>query len=256
MSSITVRNVVGTGVFAMPTSESAANAATAALKSILNGITWLYYEDARVLVGAPQFSVSQELMFVIKTFFYDGSVVPNTNALRIAINSALIANPNISSVGTINIEYNDPGDPFWHQWPEIEWIDTVNSIVQYVNQIPAGAQIELAKYTKHNRGPHASHITVYTDHIGKRHRRMIRLPVGGVQINLTPYIRHASSSNSKRNVFRARFVWPAPPGTLAPAPGVVGPLAPYGVMTGSDWEQRHILPILMEAAPSFYKMSP
>lgn len=256
MPSITIRNVVGSGVFAIPTTETAAGIATTALKSLLNGITWFYYDDARILVGAPGLLPSQELMFLIKTFFYNGSVIPNTNSLRLALTSALLASPDITSIGDISIDDGDPGDIFWHQWPEIEWIDGNTAIVQYVNNIPAGAQIELAKFTRHRLGPHVNSgsSVVYPDHIGKRYRRFLRLPVGGTQVDLSQYIRH-NGNHVKRNIFRARFVWPAPPNTPAPAPGMIGPLAPYGVITGSPWEVNHRLSICMETAPSFYRIS-
>lgn len=249
MSSITIRNVVGHGVFELPTTESAANAATQALNTILEGIPWFKYDDARILIGAPNQSSVQELMFLIKTFFYNGSIIPDVDSLRNSLTTALLANPDINSIGSIFINGADPGAIFWQQWPEIEWVDSVNGIVKFIDNIPAGAQIELGKFCRYRTGPHVRMGVPYpVPHLGKRFRRMLRLPVDETQIDMNTYIRNPGSH--KRNVFRARFIWPAPPGTLAPASGVVGPLAPYGIVTAIAHELTHHVRILLEAGPS------
>lgn len=245
MSSITIRNVVGQNSFAIPTTEAEANAATTALTSLLNNILWLDFDDARVLVVDSQNSITPELVFLISTFFYDGSIIPTVTAVRAAINAELLGDPDISSLGDINIEDSRPGDEFYQQWPEIEWVDARGTAVQFQGNIPAGAQIELGKYSKYRKGTNDP----YPPHIGNRYRRALRLPVEGRIVTLGPWV----LSTRKRNVFRARFVWPGPPGASAPAPGIYGPLAPYGIVTANRWERdTNNVYLFIEAAPSRY----
>ena len=53
MSSIIIRNVVGQNAFGIPSTESEADAATDALRTLLGTIQWLYFDDARVLIVYP-----------------------------------------------------------------------------------------------------------------------------------------------------------------------------------------------------------
>jgi hypothetical protein len=245
MSSITIRNVVGQNEFSIPTTETEAEAATAALTALLDNILWLEFDDARVLVVDVQNSTTPELAFVVSTFFYNGSIIPSVLELRSALNAELLGDPSISSIGDINIEDARPGDEFYHQWPEIDWLDSRGKVVQFKAPIPAGAQIELGKYSTYRRRPDLP----YPPHIGNRYRRFLRLPVDGQIVSLDPWI----LNTRKRNVFRARYVWPCPPGTPAPAPGIFGPVAPYGIVTANRWERDTNNGYLyIEAAPSGY----
>jgi hypothetical protein len=253
MSSIIIRNVVGQGAFAIPTSEAAADAATNALQTLLDTITWLYYDDAKIMLVHPQNDPTPEMVFIIDTFFYLGSIIPTTNALRAALNAALLNEADIVSIGDINIDQGSPGDIFHHQWPEIEWIDSTGGSVQFTDTVPAGAQIELAKYTRWKPGVHFATIYPLSDRLGKRYHRFLRLGVGERNISLSPWV---NSSGRFRNAFRARYVWPESPGTLAPAHGVVGPLAPYGLVTTILTEQTGYnlgVRLLMTCAPSMFK---
>jgi len=200
----------------------------------------------------PQSSSTPEMVFVIDTFFYLGSIIPTTNALRNALNTALLNEADIVSIGDINIDQASPGDIFYHQWPKIEWIDSIGGSVQFTDTIPAGAQIELAKYSRWKPGPHFSGPYPLSDHLGKRYRRCLMLGAGERNISLLPWV-----SGLFRNAFRARYVWPESPGTLAPAHGVVGPLAPSAIVTSVRAEQdpgQRIF-LLMACAPSMFKKS-
>jgi len=76
MSSIIIRQVVGQGAFAMPTSESEAEAASAALEALLSTISWLYFDDAKVLIFNPNNDVTPEMIFSVDTYFYLGDMIP------------------------------------------------------------------------------------------------------------------------------------------------------------------------------------
>jgi hypothetical protein len=244
MSGLTVRDVIGQNVFSMPANAAAADAASAALTTILNTIPWFECEDARVLVAAPQGS-APELLFAVKNFFFNGSVIPTTSALRTAVRTALLSNIDISSIGNINVEDMEPTHGFYQQWPEIEWIDSRGGNVQFKDSIPPGAQIELGKYSKRTTDSGATY-----PRIGKRFRRFFMLGVGDRSLWMGLWCK----TSRKRNVFRARYVWPEPPGTLAPAPGRVGPVAPYGIVTCTNTEQGQWqnIKLLMEGGPSGY----
>lgn len=251
MSSIIIRNVVGQGSLAIPSSESEAEAATTSLQNLLDTISWLYYDEAKIMLVYPESDPTPEMVFIIDTFFYVGSIIPTTNALRAALNTTLLADAEIVSIGDINIDESSPGDIFYHQWPEIEWIDSRGGSVQFTDTIPAGAQIELAKYTRWKPGIHFASVYQLSDRLGKRYHRFLRLGVGQRSISLLPWVN--TSSGKYRNAFRARYVWPEPPGTLAPAHGVVGPLAPYGLVTTISQEQNfYLTSVLMECAPSMF----
>lgn len=250
MSAIVIRNVVGQGPFAPPSSESEADAATSALRSLLDTIQWLYYNDARVLMVHPNQDPTPEMTFLIDTYFYRGSIIPTVTSLRAALNTALLNNPNIVSVGDINIDDNRPGDIFYHQWPEIDWIAGNTTTIQFKDNIPAGAQIELAKYTRWKAGPHETGGVFVSPHRGKRYHRFFRLGVGIRQTDLTPWI---DTSGRYRNTFRARYVWPVTPGQSAPVKEVIGPLAPYGIVTANQTERLlYGTLLLMQSAPSMF----
>jgi hypothetical protein len=244
MSSIIVRNVIGQNDFAIPATESEADAATSAFRTMLDGIAWLHYDDARVLLISNEGDPTPELLFLVSTFFYDGTLVPTTNSVRAALQSAFIGEPNIISVGDINIDGMDPGQVFWHQWPEIDHIDSTNGVVYFKDNVPAGAQIEMAKFSKHARGAHSG----YSDRKGKRYRRSVTLPRGVLSVDLSPLILGVRG----RNCFRFRYVWPPPHGALAPAKSYIGPLAPYGVVTASLNERIFGATLFIEAGPSLY----
>jgi len=89
MSNIIVRGVVGDGVFAIPTTDTELNQASAAFAAILNGIADFTYETclAQVLDASPN---PQELTLIIDQFTYDGSwFTSDIGLLRTTLETAL-----------------------------------------------------------------------------------------------------------------------------------------------------------------------
>jgi hypothetical protein len=249
MSSIIIRQVTGQGDFAMPTSQSEAEAASDALETLLSTITWLYFDDARVLILNPDGGATAEMAFSVDTYFYLGDMIPTTTALRAALNTALLGSPDIISIGDINIDDTMPGDIFYHQWPEVEWVDGHNGIVQFQDKVPAGAQILVSKYTRWSPGAHVISGNPVDPHLGKRFHPFQILSVGTRQINLSPWV----NANRHRNNFKAQYVWRKKQGSVEPAQGIRGPLAPYSISTANRTEFNvHQMRLIFEPAPSSF----
>ena len=249
MSSIIIRQVVGQGDFAMPSSQSAAEAASVSLTSLLSTIPWLYFDDARILILNPNNDVTPEMIFSIDTYFYDGDMIPTADSLRTALTTALLGSADIISIGNINIDDTIPGDIFYHQWPEIEWLDGHAGVVKFKDNVPAGAQILISKYTRFSPGPHVIRGTPVSPHLGKRFYPFFILGVGSTQTNLSPWV----IAKTHRNSFKAQYVWRKKQGSTAPAQGIRGPLAPYTISTANNTEfQLHGMRLIFETAPSSF----
>ena len=250
MSSIIIRQVVGQGAFAMPTSESEAEAASAALEALLSTISWLYFDDAKVLIFNPNNDVTPEMIFSVDTYFYLGDMIPSTNSLRAALNTALLGSANIISIGDINIDDTMPGAIFYDQWPEVDWVNGHTGAIQFKDNVPAGAQILMSKYTRWSPGPHYIHPSGFVGpRLGKRFHPFIMLGVGSTQINLSGWV----NANRHRNSFKAQYVWRRKHGSTEPAIGVRGPLAPYSISTANRTEANtHGMRLIFEPAPSTF----
>lgn len=246
MSNIIIRNVSGTGPFSIPSGLTQLQSMDAEIASILSGIPNLYYLSARgQVLENPGFP--QELIIIVESIMYFGSVVVNTTALRTAVNSAFTANPNITSIGTIEIRIVPEG-AYYNKYPQIEYVDSVNAIVQFVNDIPPGAQIEVYKYSFRRTGDHwvptppPGH---YADpRKGKRYRPDRMMAKGSLTLNLSNAIRQV-----KRNHFRFAFRWPPPNSPIGP--GIRGPLGPIALSTTTPRErtQNGVL-LIYEPSPS------
>lgn len=234
----------------MPTTEAEAEAANTALRTLLATIPWFYYDDSRILIINQANDPTPEMSFLIDTYFYRQDIIPTTNSLRAALNTALLGDPDIVSIGDINIDDTIPCDMFFHQWPEIEHIDSRNGIVRFQDKVPAAAQIEICKYTRWKPDTHDGPMGPYPiPHLGKRFRPFLLLGVGDLQVDLLPW----NFNNRYRDNFTARYIWREPPGRVAPAKGIVGPTAPYSFSTTNRWEIAiGGIYLIMEAAPSSF----
>lgn len=247
MSNIIVRNVVGTGAFATPTSDTQLYTACASLQSILSGIPNFTFGSAVVQISNTPPSLD-EMLFLIDAFEDSLSwVSSDVNSLRTTIQAAILANPQITSIGEININMYEPYGTY-KAIPQIDRIDSVAGMVYFKDQIPSGAQIEVYRYSRARRGrTHRGHVCN-----GKRWRPDEMLARGQLSYNAGAHIR---APRNGRTHFRFAYRWPAPPGTLAPAIGTRGPLSAYTVSTSVLIERPTggSSRLIIVASPSAYK---
>lgn len=247
MSNIIVRNVIGTGVFAIPTSDAALYNACAALQSILGGVANFTFQSALVqVVDTPL--LPQEMMFLIDVFEDFGSwVSPDIGTLKTRLSSAFSSNPQITSFGNIDVNIYEPYN-IYKMVPQIDRIDSHAGIIYFKNEIPPGAQIEVYRYSRAWRGRLHGAGDYYCN--GKRWRPDEMLARGQRTYNAGAHQRYYSQG---RTHFRFAYRWPAPPGTLAPAIGTRGPLSAYAVSTTVASLERANGPLLIiTASPSGY----
>ena len=244
MSNILIRNIVGTGPFQIPTTPTAIESLDSAINTIVSAIPHLTYKNAKgqVLsnIGAPD-----ELLATIESITYNGVIVPPTSALRAAIQTAFTSNPNITSVGSIEIRILPEG-AFYNIYPQVESLDAANAIVCFSSTTPPGAQIEAYKYSKHYAGEHHGSFANYSDRLGKRYRPDRLMAKGQLEIDLSAAVRVR-----RRSHFRFAYRWPPPlnlPGV--PGVGVRGPLGPLTISTTTPWERSQGTFLLINPSPS------
>jgi hypothetical protein len=243
MSNFIVRNVVGTGVFAIPTSDTELYDAAAALQAILNGVAGLRYETALVQIVDIEPN-PEEMTFVADAFTYNGSWIPaNLSAFRTAIMTALIAHPNIDGLGDFNMNLVEPKRLYTYV-PQVDRVDNRNGIIYFKDEIPPGAQIEVYRYA---RKLHNSSHGPYT-RVGKRWRPDQLLPVGGLQYDASDDLRSPSSGG--RTHFRFAYRWPDPPPSNGP--GQRGPLSAFTISTANNRERSQGCLLVIVASPSSY----
>lgn len=102
MSNIFVREITGTGIFAVPTSDAELQAATVGLAALISGVPGL---SVAAIIGwvetADGVGPSRTLNCLLSNFTYSGEFCPDTTevtTLTAAIESALTASANISAV--------------------------------------------------------------------------------------------------------------------------------------------------------------
>jgi len=241
MSNIFVRNIVGTGVFQSPTIDSNIDSIDTAVNTILSGITGFAYLNAQSQIINAE-GANQEIAVLISAFSLGGLINPDAASVRSAISSAFLADPDISSIGVIDIR-NIPEGGFYNRYPEIDHIDDGIGYVYFKGPIPPGAQIEAWKYTKHFTGPHTGSLHPYTPRIGKRYRPDRLLAKGSLMLDLSTAFRVL-----RRSHFRFAYRWPvANNGTGA---GVRGPLGPTTISTAVPWERGQGGLLVINPAPS------
>jgi hypothetical protein len=247
MSNFIVRNVSGSGVFAVPTSDAELFAASAAFEAILTGIADLEFSSCLAqIVDSEQ--GSPELTCVVDGVEYDGSwFTTQVGLLRLTIEADLLANSNIDNIGNIDFNIMEP-KPFYRYVPQIDHIDNSFEVIYFKDQIPQGAQIEVYRYAGKERG--SSH-GAYTRN-GKRWRPDMLLGVGQLSFNAGAYMK---AFRRGRSHFRFAYRWPATPGSVAPAPGTRGPLSAFAVSTATRWERNHGCRLVIVPSPSGYQFN-
>jgi len=231
MSNIIIRNIVGTGPFQIPTTLDNLDATNTAITTILSGIPNFYYLGAKSqLIETP--SSPPELIAIIESFMYGGVIVPAPATVRSILLAAFTVDPNIGSIGSIDIRLVPEGG-YYHKYPQVNYVDTVNALINFVDDVPPGAQIEAYKYSKKNTGNHF--IPLPTPHYvdprkGKRYRPDRTMAKGSLTLDLTNAIRI-----NRRNHFRFAFRWPPP--NSPTGPGVRGPLGPFTISTTTPIER-------------------
>lgn len=247
MSTIHVRNLVGIGPFATPTTGAMLDAASAEWRAILGGVANLSYEGAYSMVFNQPAAVGQEQVLSVETWVYDHDIAkPETVVaqLRAAIASALSANSNVTSHGDIDIQMWRQG-AFYEQAPRVTKVNRQTGTVYFADSIPPGAQIEIYKFNKHKQHPDHSRGGIYPARLGPRYRPDRMLAVGATEWTLPATIVNVWT----RQHFRFAYRWPEPPNTDAPAPGIRGPLSPTGLSTGSRGERNYGVRILLVPSP-------
>jgi hypothetical protein len=237
MSTITVRNVIGTGPFLLPTSGVMLDSASAAWRTILDGIANLTYSGAYAMVVNAPGAATEELMLIVERWFYESDICkPQSTVaqLRTAVAAALTAHANITTYGDIDIQMWREG-VFYEQAPRIERINRSTGVVYFEDRVPADAQIEVYKFTRHIPAPSHEGGTPYPPRLGNRYRPDRMLAVG--QITWT--VPAMFLQRRTRNHFRFAYRWPEPPNTPQPAPGVRGPLSPVGISTATSGERAY-----------------
>lgn len=252
MSNIVIRNVLGTGVFAIPQNQDQLEASKVAWESILATITGLTYNDAYSMVqNIP--NTNEELMLYCGDFRFDNSVrptpVPGTGSveqLRSLVASALNSHPNIITYNEVDIQMFFQGT-FYEKAPRLDHINQMTGEIAFdPEHIPSGAQIEVYKYTGYKPYPYhtGSGGETYPPRIGQRYRPDRLLAVGQntwtVPSSLLLY--------NIRNQFRFAYRWPNPPGESGP--GIRGPLAPFNVSTACRDEQTYGKKLNLFPSPS------
>jgi hypothetical protein len=233
MSNIVIRNIVGTGPFSTPTSHQAIQALDDAIRNILDGIANFRYLGSKGDINNIE-DQAAEVIAIISAFSYNESICPSTSAVRLALSSAFLADPNITSIGDIEIKLVQEGG-FYERYPAISRVDDINGIVYFEDNVPPGAQIEVYKYSAH---PTSDGDEGYPSNIGKRYRPDRLIAKSSLQIFLGDQIKTV-----RRNHFRFAFRWPVPDNSGGP--GVRGPLGPVTVSTAVPIErtQRGLLVI-------------
>lgn len=233
MSTIHVRNVVGTGPFLLPTSGSMLDAASAQWRTLLDGIANLEYEGAyAMVVNQPGASV-EELILVVETWNYLYDICkPDTTVaqLRAAIEAALNGSANITSYGNVDIQMWRQG-AFYEQAPRVVRVNRQTGTVYFEDRIPPGAQIEVHKFTRHPVKSDHEGTGGYPPREGNRYRPDRMLAVGQTSWQLPPSL--YLSQPGCRQHFKFAYRWPMPPNTPQPAPGIRGPLSPTGISTAT-----------------------
>jgi hypothetical protein len=243
MSSIVIRNIVGTGAFSVPTTQDDLETLNDSIKDIVNNIPNFRCLSARGDMLSVDGEVA-EVLAIIGTFTYNGSVVPDTSALRTAITNGFLADPDITSIGDMEVKLVREGG-FYNQYPEIERVDDTNAIVYFTQEAPLGAQIEVMKYTQHYTGahPHQDPLGPYTSRLGKRYRPDRLLPLGATSVDLS-----AEGRQHRRCHFRFAYRWPVPDNSGGP--GVRGPLGTTTISTAVPRERLQLVRLIINPAPS------
>jgi len=114
-----VKNIVGTGTYAVPSSDAALAAATSGLSTLIGGVAGLTVGNVSAWVTTGTGSTPRELNALCSNVQYNGELCPDateTAAMLAAIEAALIADPNITSVTlqSVNIENVPTGPPIAH----------------------------------------------------------------------------------------------------------------------------------------------
>lgn len=244
MSNIIVRNIIGNGVFAVPSNNEELTAATQAFADILNGIADFTCETcvAQIVDISPN---SQELTMISDLFTYDGSwFTTDIGLLRVTLQTALTDHANILGIGTVDINIVKP-KPLYTYVPQVTRIDNRNGVIYFKNDTPPGAQLEVYQFARKNyndtHGPYTRK--------GKRWRPSQLLPVGARSFNANNLQKHNARG---RTHFRFAFRWPAPPGSTTPAPGNRGPLSAFTISSATPWERANGTRIVIVASPSSF----
>ena len=114
-----MKNIVGTGTYAVPSSDAALAAATSGLSTLIGGVAGLTVGNVSAWVTTGTGSTPRELNALCSNVQYNGELCPDateTAAMLAAIEAALIADPNITSVTlqSVNIENVPTGPPIAH----------------------------------------------------------------------------------------------------------------------------------------------
>lgn len=247
MSTIHVRQTIGTGPFALPTTGDMLDAASAQWRTILDGITGLEYTTAyAMVVNAPGASVEEQVL-VVETWVYQYDICQPSSTveqLRQAVRGALSLDPNITSFGDVDISMLRQG-AFYEQAPRVTKVNRQTGTIYFEDNIPPGAQIEIYKFNKHKQHPDHSRGGIYPARLGPRFRPDRMLAVGATEWTLPATLTNVWT----RQHFRFAYRWPEPPNTDAPAPGIRGPLSPTGLSTGSRGERNYGVRILLVPSP-------
>ena len=238
MSSIIIRNIVGTGAFAVPTTDDDMDSLDAAIRTILDGVSGFSYLDSK----GDTYNLdgeATEVIAIISAISYNGAICPNTTTLRSALQSAFLADASVTSIGNIDINIIQEGG-FYERYPIIERVDDAAGIVYFTDNTPPGAQIEVYKYSPHPTGTHGD---PYPSNIGKRYRPDRLLAKGAIQINLGTEI-----LTKRRSHFRFAFRWPI--ADNSGGAGVRGPLNDTTISTAVPRERLQGSLLIINPAPS------
>lgn len=111
MSQIFITDVIGTGTYAVPSNDTQLLAAKAGFDSILSGMTSLTYESVSAWVTDSDIPAGpRTLNCLVSGIQYGGTICPNasaTDAMLLAIKTALEGDPNITSVSVENVNIVD-----------------------------------------------------------------------------------------------------------------------------------------------------
>lgn len=107
MSQVFITDIIGTGIYAVPTNSTELLAAKAGLDSILSGVASLSYQSVDAWVTDSDVPAGpRALNCSINGFEYGGTICPTaaaTDAMLLAIKTALEADANITSVSVENV---------------------------------------------------------------------------------------------------------------------------------------------------------
>lgn len=252
MSNVVVRNIIGSGVFAIPENQDELQESKVAWEAILATIDGLTYNDAYSLVQNSPNS-NEELMLYCGDFRFDNTIRPtpapgtgSVEQLRSLLASAINNHPSIIAYSAIDIQMFFQGT-FYEKAPRLDHIDQMTGeIVFDAEQVPPGAQIEVYKYSHYKPYPYHSGSggETYPARIGQRYR-----PDRLLAVNQTSWTVPASCIlQNTRNQFRFAYRWPNPPGE--PGAGIRGPLAPFNISTACSDEQSYGKKLNLFPSPS------